>query len=108
MQITVINSGTTTVASFDGMLDASTSVTAEQQVLALVNEGTVVADLEKVSYISSAGLRLLLKAAKLAKSAGVGFSICALQPAVREAFEISGFDKIIPAFPTRSEAYTSA
>jgi anti-anti-sigma factor len=108
MQITVIKSGLETVASFDGRLDASTSVDAEPKLLALVNEGAVIADLENVNYISSAGLRLLLKAAKLAKGAGFGFVVCALQPTVREAFEISGFNKIIPAFPTRAEACISA
>ncbi len=108
MHITESKSGQDTVASFDGRLDASSSVDIEQKLLALVNEGAVIADMEKVNYISSAGLRLLLKAAKLAKAAGFRFVVCALQPAVREAFEISGFNKIIPAFPTLADACVDA
>jgi anti-anti-sigma factor len=104
MQITAIKSGAATVASFDGRLDAVTAAEAEKTLLGMLHDGSVVADLERVGYMSSAGLRLLLKAAKLAKSNGVSFSVCASQPAVREVFEISGFDKVIPAFVTRAEA----
>jgi len=104
MQITTSKSGTVTIAAFDGRLDAATSSETEQQLLTLLREGAVVADLGGVSYMSSAGLRLLLKAAKLAKSASVRFSVCALRPPVREVFEVSGFDKVIPAFATRDEA----
>ena len=104
MQITVVKSGAVTIAVLDGRLDTVTAAGAEQKLLPLLQEGSVVADLELVHYISSAGLRLMLKAAKAAKGAGVSFSICASQPAVREVFEISGFSKIIPAFATRDDA----
>ena len=108
MQIAEIKSGSVTVAAFEGRLDTATAAEAEGKLLALLGAGPVVADLEGVRYVSSAGLRVLLKAAKQAKSGGVAFSVCALQPAVREVFEISGFDKIIPAFATRAEALAGA
>jgi anti-anti-sigma factor len=108
MQIAEIKSGAVTIAAFDGRLDTATAAEAEEKLLALLAGGPVVADLEGVRYVSSAGLRVLLKAAKQAKGAGNSFAVCALQPAVREVFEISGFDKIIPAFPTRAEAVAGA
>jgi anti-anti-sigma factor len=108
MQIASIKSGSVTIAALDGRLDAVTSAQAEQALLALLHEGALVADLAEVRYMSSAGLRLLLKAAKLAKGVGVSFSVCASQPAVREVFEMSGFDKIIPSFATRAEAVAGA
>jgi anti-anti-sigma factor len=104
MQITEIKSGAVTVAAFEGRLDTATAATAEAKLLALLAQGAVVADLAEVRYVSSAGLRVLLKAAKQAKTAGQGFSVCGLQPSVREVFEISGFDKIIPAYASRAEA----
>jgi anti-anti-sigma factor len=104
MQITEIKSGAVTVAAFEGRLDTATAATAEAKLLALLAQGAVVADLSEVRYVSSAGLRVLLKAAKQAKTAGQGFSVCGLQPSVREVFEISGFDKIIPAYASRAEA----
>jgi anti-anti-sigma factor len=104
MQIAESKSGAITIAVIEGRLDTATSAAAEQRLMALLREGGVVADLAGVSYVSSAGLRVLLKAAKQAKNASVSFSICATQTAVREVFEMSGFDKIIPAYATRDEA----
>jgi anti-anti-sigma factor len=104
MQIAEIKSGSVTVAVFDGRLDTATAGVAEQKLVALLAAGGVIADLSGVHYVSSAGLRVLLKAAKQAKSARCSFAICGTQPAVREVFEMSGFDKIIPSFATREAA----
>jgi anti-anti-sigma factor len=108
MQIAEIKSGAITVAAIDGRLDTVTAGAAEQKLLALLGAGGVIADLSGVTYISSAGLRVLLRAAKQAKAASVSFAICGTQPAVREVFEMSGFDKIIPSFTTRVEALAAA
>jgi anti-anti-sigma factor len=108
VQITVVKAGIVTVAILDGRLDTVTAAEAEQQLLGLLQEGAVVADLSSVPYVSSLGLRLLLKAAKTAKGAGVTFSVCASQPTVREVFEISGFNRVISAFATRDEAVAVA
>jgi anti-anti-sigma factor len=93
-----------TVAQFEGRLDASTAAVAETALTGMVVAGPVVADLEQVCYISSIGLRVLLKAAKLAKENGFRFKVSGLQPAVREVFETAGFDQLIPAFPTAADA----
>ena len=104
MQIAEHKEGATTVAALDGRLDTATAPATEEKLIALLGTGGVVADLSGVRYVSSAGLRVLLKAAKQARTNGVAFSVCGLQPAVQEVFEISGFDKIIPSHPTRAEA----
>jgi anti-anti-sigma regulatory factor len=49
-------------------------------------------------------LLFLLMGAKAAKTAGNGFALCGLQPAVLEVFEISGFGQIITTRATRAEA----
>ena len=108
MQITEHREGARTVAALEGRLDTATAPDAEARILAMLDAGPVVADLEGVRYVSSAGLRVLLKAAKQAKNKGAAFSVCGLQPAVREVFEISGFDKIIPSHATRAEALAAA
>jgi len=92
------------VALVEGPLDTASASTVEQQVLALLADRRVVLDMSQVRFVSSAGLRVLLKAAKTAEAAGGGFAICGLQPTVREVYEISGFDKIIPAHATRADA----
>jgi anti-sigma B factor antagonist len=68
----------------------------------------VVLDFASIDYISSAGLRVLMLAAKGAKSAGGTLSVANLQPMVREIFEISRFDKILPCFAGVTEAVAAA
>ena len=57
-----------------------------------------------LEYVSSAGLRAVLLAARAAQRAGVPFALCALQPAVREVFDLSGFSRIIAVHPDRATA----
>ncbi len=90
-----------TVARFEGRLDAITAAGAETELSAMVAEGPVVADMEQVRYISSAGLRVLLKAAKLAKEKGFRFAVSGLQPAVREVFENRRVRSFDPDFRIR-------
>jgi anti-anti-sigma factor len=104
MQMTDIEMGGTAVLALDGRLDSVTAPAVEARLVALLARGPVVADLAAVRYVSSAGLRVLLKAAKDAKAAGTRFAVCGMQAAVREVFEVSGFDRVIPAFPTAAEA----
>ncbi|WP_458096136.1 STAS domain-containing protein [Roseomonas sp. WA12] len=104
MQIAEHREGTTAIAEMEGRLDTATAPATEEKLLSLLDGGGLIADMSGVRYVSSAGLRVLLKAAKQARTRGVAFSVCGLQPAVQEVFEISGFDKIIPLHGTRAEA----
>ena len=64
----------------------------------------VIVDGSGLEYVSSAGLRAFLLAARAAQRSGVAFALCALQPAVREVFELSGFSRIIPVHADRASA----
>ncbi len=59
----------------------------------------VIIDGAGLEYVSSAGLRAVLLAAKAAQRAGSAFALCALQPAVREVFDLSGFSQIMAIHP---------
>lgn len=61
-------------------------------------------DCASLSYVSSAGLRAFLVAAKAAETKGVSFSACSLGSDVASVFTISGFDRIVPIFDSISEA----
>ncbi len=67
----------------------------------------VVLDLENLSYISSAGLRVILLIARELRQKDQGFAACSLVTSVREVFEISGFDRIIPVHDSRDAAIDS-
>ena len=64
----------------------------------------VIIDGAGLEYVSSAGLRAFLLAARSAQRSGIAFALCALQPAVREVFELSGFSRIIPVHADRASA----
>jgi len=64
----------------------------------------VVLDLAGVDYISSAGLRCFMLAEKQAKSQGGTIVVAAMQPVVKEIFEISRFTLVFDTFATVQEA----
>ena len=59
------------------------------------DDRAVIADLGKLSYISSAGLKAFLVTAKHLSNRGARFALCSLSGPVRQVFEVSGFDRII-------------
>ena len=71
------------------------------------SDSPVVLDLEKLSYISSAGLRSILLTAKTLQDRNTGFMLCSLSDHIKEIFEIAGFDKIIDVLESRSDAITA-
>lgn len=58
----------------------------------------VVLDFSGVEYISSVGLRVLMIAAKQAKAQRGAIAVAAMQPVVKEIFEISKFTMVIACF----------
>jgi anti-anti-sigma factor len=108
MDIVEAADGAAKVAAPAGRLDTASAPSVERALLAIMAPGArVVLDLSAITYISSAGLRVLLKAAKEARAAGGAFALAAPQPAVREVLDVSGFDRIIAIHPTPAAAIAS-
>jgi len=80
-----------------GRLDSSTGPAFEGELLQLINAGTgrLLLDFSELVYISSAGLRVVLLAAKRLQSANGRLALCSLNPQIAEVFRISGFDVIL-------------
>jgi anti-anti-sigma factor len=68
----------------------------------------VVLDFAGVDYISSAGLRILMLAAKQAKAQHGFLAVAAVQPLVQEILEISKFTLVIRTVPSVREAVAAA
>jgi len=64
------------------------------------NKGSLLLDFDRVEYISSMGLRVLMIAAKRMRSHDGRIAVAALQPAVEEIFEIARFKHVLEAFPS--------
>ena len=104
MELVETEVGGVRVVTVEGRLDSANAPTVEQSLLDVVKQGDVVLDMGGLGYVSSAGLRILLKGAKAAKAAGHQFILCNMQEMVLEIFRISRFDQILTAYPTREEA----
>ena len=68
---------------------------------------TIVLNLAELEYVSSAGLRCFMLAAKEVKAHEGKIVVTALQPMVDEIFKISRFDLLIPVFPSVRAALES-
>lgn len=91
-----------------GRLDSLTCREFEARLLAALNaNGAVVVDCAKLEYISSAGLRVLLVAAKQNRTTGGRMVLAALRDSLREVFDISGFSAIFAIHPTVAAAVAS-
>ena len=67
----------------------------------------IVLDLSQLEYVSSAGLRCFMLAAKQVGGHGGRIVLAALRPVVAEIFQISRFDMLFQVFPTVREALES-
>ncbi len=106
MQISVKTTNQVKILAFEGRLDTQTSPDAQRQLTRLIEEGEmkILVNLEKLDYISSAGLRVLLVVAKQLKTTDGELRICSLNEVVKEVFDISGFDRILTISASESEA----
>ena len=64
----------------------------------------IVLDLEGLTYINSMGLRSILLVAKRQQDNKSKFAVCSLSKPMREIFEITCFNRIMPVLESRSEA----
>jgi len=97
MQIDVIQADSPTILALIGRLDSNNAATAEKEVSERIESGErqLILDFSQLDYISSAGLRVVLKAAKQVRAAGGDMAIYGMHAKVREVFEMSGFLSIL-------------
>ncbi|MGD8290256.1 MAG: STAS domain-containing protein [Desulfobacterales bacterium] len=85
-----------------GRLDADSSPEAEKVVKDAIKDQTnrILFNLASLEYLSSAGLRVLLGAAKEMRRKDGKIVLCVLNEFVKEIFEVSGFQTLIPITDT--------
>ena len=87
--------GTTLSVALDGRLDTTTAPELEQEIKeSLEGVETLVFDFEKLEYISSAGLRVLLSTQKVMNNQGE-MKVTKVNETVNEVFEVTGFSDIL-------------
>lgn len=96
MEITEDKIDNQIVISLSGRIDSTAAVEFEEKLIEIIDKGnnTMIIDFKHIQFISSAGLRVLLLAAKKVKPYGGKIVLCEMSKDVREVFDISGFSSI--------------
>ena len=93
MTINIIEENDTITGVLDGRLDTAAvpQFTQDMQPLFDNTDKHIVLDCEKMSFISSSGLRLFLSLRKSTLEKGGDVTIKGVSPAVKQVFTITGF-----------------
>ncbi len=95
MRITNTQDGADLTLALEGRLDTTTAPQLESELKDSIDGITsLVFDLEKLEYISSAGLRVLLSAQKIMNRQGE-MKITHVNEVISEIFEVTGFTDIL-------------
>ena len=109
MEIVIEKIDDIVIFQFVGSLDTGTSSEAEA---AVINEfetqpKKMIFNLEKTTFVSSAGLRVFLLTAKRIGSIGGQLKLCSVNDIVKDILEISGFITILDVQNSLDEAKSS-
>jgi len=102
--------GEVSVLEVAGRIDSTTAPALGGRLTANLEAPTVriVLDLSRLEYISSAGFRILLLAAKRADEAGSRFVLCGVAGKVRQLFDLGGFLDLFTIVGSREEGIAAA
>ena len=93
------------IVTVAGEIDIATVARLRERLSALAAGGLpLVADLDRVSFIDSAGLSALVGAANRAAAYGSSLHVVCAQPKIRQLFRLTGLDHRIPLARTLDEA----
>jgi len=106
MTLLIAKKGGVVIAMPGDQLDLNTSPEAEKLLVEQIEAGEtrIVMDFSKTEYISSAGLRVIMKTAMLLKDKGGGFALCNGNEQIYEVLEISGFLEIVNYYSSFEDA----
>ena len=106
MQIKEEKQGDVVIVAIDEHLDTATAPQLETHLIGLIEAGErrMLVDCAALDYVNSAGLKVLLIAAKKLEALDGRFALCTLTPGVLMVFEMIGFNRIMKIAVTRDDA----
>jgi anti-anti-sigma factor len=102
MDITHVKEGKISIITINGRLDAATAPVADKTIKNIL-EGDclrMLFDFSALDYLSSGGLKVILGATKELRRKGGQIVLCSLPNLVREIFDVSGLNSLIPITDT--------
>ena len=97
------------IGKLDGRIDTTNADELQNTLDAEITpeDHALILDFEHVSYISSSGLRVVLRMAKQFNAPGKRFAVCSLSESVHAILTMSGFDQLISIFESQSAAIST-
>jgi anti-sigma B factor antagonist len=102
--------GGVTVLQVTGRLDSTTSPALGERLTAILgaDKTPILVDFSQLEYISSAGFRALLQAAKRADQNTAKLVLCGVSGKVRQLFDLGGFLDLFTIVGSREEGIAAA
>jgi len=106
MKTEVVQAADVAIVRLVGNLDMSTCGDVETVLTSLIDGGArkMVLNFAGIDFVSSAGLRVLISAAKKLAAQGGGLRLCSLREQVKLVFDIAGLNAVMPAMEDESGA----
>ena len=97
------------VVDLGGRLDTETSGDVSDRMVEIAQGDTkqIVLNLNGLEYVSSAGLRVILRTSKLLQAANGELKICHANDIVKQVLEISGFDTLLKIYESEKDAVSA-
>lgn len=92
-----------------GKIDAVTSKDLESALIGLMDQDKkfLIVDMEKVEFLSSSGLRVLMASQNKLKHKNGDLKLAALRPFVKDVFVLTGANRFFSIYSSQEEAIKS-
>ena len=107
MEVTSKTKGEAIVFYINGELTTTSSPEAQTEINEILESAKcklVVLNIEKVDFIASTGLRIILALGKKLQESGTELVVCSANPTNKSVFKMSGFTRIFSILVTEGEA----
>ena len=102
------HSGDVTILAISGRVDSATAKTVDAELTKLIpTDKKVVLDLKDVEFLSSAGVRAIVKALKTAKKSRGRLKLASIPDHIAEILQTLGMMELMEAYPSADEAIAS-
>lgn len=97
------------IITLEGEVDVYTAPKLKSRLIDMVDEGkyNIIVDLQKVEFMDSSGLGVLVGGLKRVKSHQGSITLVCTQENILKIFRITGLVKVFPIYPTVTEAVES-
>lgn len=108
MKVTVQETEAAVIAAIEGSIDSKTAPDLQQSILPVINDrNKMILDLTEVTFVSSAGLRVLLMVYRQLKAKDGKVFLVGVSEEIKDVMFMTGFISFFEITPTLQEALAS-